>query len=262
MNAHPKVSACITTLNEEANIRRCIESVRWCDEIVVVDSFSADRTVEICKEYTGRVYQYAWRGYIGQKNLIRELAAHEWILFIDADEEISSKLREEIQTELAANSGDIAGYRFPRMVNYLGRWIRHGEWYPDIKLRLFLKERGYSGGTEPHDQVIISGNVKTLRGKLYHYTYENIRDHLETMNRFSSITAQEKFRSNSKFRWVDFLFRPPFRFFKAFIIRGGFLDGRRGFLIALVSAFGVCMKYAKLWEMEGDRARQTAEPPG
>lgn len=260
MTARPKVSVCVTTFNEEQNIRRCLDSVRWCDEIVVVDSFSADRTVEICKEYTERVYQHEWLGYIGQKNLIRRMATHEWILFIDADEEVSPDLREEILNELATNGGSVAGYQFPRMVNYLGRWIRHGEWYPDVKLRLFLKDRGCSGGTEPHDQVFVTGEVKTLRGKLHHYTYTDIHDHLETMNRFSSITAQEKFRLNSRFSWIDFLARPPFRFFKAYVIRRGFLDGRRGFLIALVSAFGVCMKYAKLWELENGKKQRSPAP--
>ncbi len=254
MKSLPKVSACVTTFNEEVNIRCCLESLRWCDEVIVVDSFSSDRTVEICREFTPRVYQHKWLGYIGQKNLIRGMASHDWILFVDADEEVSADLREEIRAELAANDGSVAGYRFPRMVNYLGRWIRHGEWYPDIKLRLFLKSKGHSGGTEPHDQVIVDGGVKTLRGKLYHYTYANMHEHLETMNRFSGITAQEKFRANSRFSWADFLIRPPFRFLKAYILRRGFLDGRRGFLIALVSAFGVCMKYAKLWELENERA--------
>ncbi|MCS6772108.1 MAG: glycosyltransferase family 2 protein [Kiritimatiellae bacterium] len=250
MKTRPKISACVTTFNEERNIRRCLESVRWCDEIVVVDSFSSDRTVEICREYTPRVYQHPWQGYIGQKNYIRRLASHEWILFIDADEEVSPELREEIERELASNDGRIAGYRFPRMVNYLGKWIRHGEWYPDYKLRLFLRERGRSGGTEPHDQVFVDGEVKTLKSPLYHYTYDDIHDHLETMNRFSSITAREKFKIHARFRWRDFLLRPPLRFLKAYIFRGGFLDGRRGFLIAVISAFGVCMKYAKLWELE------------
>lgn len=263
MKPPPKISACVTTFNEEANIRRCLESLRWCDEIVVVDSFSTDRTVEICREYTPRVYQHEWLGYIGQKNLIRKLALHEWVLFVDADEEVSPELRDEIRRELAENGDRFAGYRFPRMVNYIGRWIRHGEWYPDIKLRLFRKDLGYSGGTEPHDIVIVNGPVKTLRGNLYHYTYEDLHDHLETMNRFSTITAAEKFKARSRFRWTDFLFRPPLRFLKAYVLRRGFLDGRRGFLIALISAFGVCMKYAKLWELEY-RAREAgsgAIPP-
>lgn len=245
-----KISACVTTFNEERNIERCLGSLRWCDEIVVVDSFSSDRTVALCRNFTDRVYQHEWLGYIGQKNLIRKMAQHPWILFVDADEEVSPDLKDEILRELDVNNGTVAGYRFPRMVNYIGRWIRHGEWYPDIKLRLFLKDRGRSGGQEPHDQVFVNGPVKTLKGHLWHYTYDDLHDHLETMNRFSSITAQEKFRTGSRFSWVDFLFRPPFRFLKAYVLRRGFLDGRRGFLIALVAAFGVCMKYAKLWELQ------------
>jgi glycosyltransferase involved in cell wall biosynthesis len=246
----PKISACVTTFNEERNIRRCLQSLAWCDEIVVVDSFSTDRTVELSREFTDRVYQHEWLGYIGQKNLIRRMASHPWILFVDADEEVSPELREEMERELAANDGTVAGYEFPRMVNYIGRWIRHGEWYPDIKLRLFFKEKGRSGGQEPHDQVFVNGEVKLLKGHLWHYTYDDLHDHLETMNRFSSITAQEKLRAESRFSKLDFLFRPPFRFLKAFILRRGFLDGWRGFLIALISAFGVAMKYAKLWELE------------
>lgn len=258
-----KISACVTTFNEERNIQRCLASLGWCDEIVVVDSFSTDRTVELCRAFTPRVYQHQWLGYIGQKNLIRRMANHPWILFIDADEEVSPELHHEIEAELAHHDASIAGYQFPRMVNYIGRWIRHGEWYPDIKLRLFLKDRGRSGGQEPHDQVFVNGGVKTLKGHLWHYTYDDMHDHLETMNRFSSITAQEKFRAGSSFRWVDFLLRPPFRFLKAYLVRGGFLDGRRGFLIALIAAFGVCMKYAKLWELHlRDQGQHTGRGTG
>ena len=247
----PKISACVTTFNEERNITRCLESVKgWCDEIVVVDSYSSDRTVDICKRYTDRVYQHEWLGYIGQKNLARDMARNPWILFIDADEEVSPELREEILKELEADPPPYSGYQFPRMVNYLGQWIRHGEWYPDIKLRLFVKAKGQSGGQEPHDQVFVNGPIKTLKSPLWHYTYEDIDDHLTTMNRYSGITAKEKFKSGDRFCWTDFLFRPPFRFIKAYVLRGGFLDGKRGFLIAIVSSFGVCMKYAKLWELQ------------
>ena len=247
----PKISACVTTFNEEGNVVRCLESLKgWCDEIVVVDSYSSDRTVELCKRYTDRVYQHQWLGYIGQKNLARDMAKHPWILFIDADEEISPALRTEILQELDVDPIPFAGYQFPRMVNYLGQWIRHGEWYPDVKLRLFLKAKGQSGGQEPHDQVFVNGPVKTLKQPLWHYTYEDIDDHLTTMNRYSGITAKEKFKGGDRFCWTDFLFRPPFRFLKAYFLRGGFMDGKRGFLIAIISSFGVCMKYAKLWELQ------------
>lgn len=245
-----KISACVTAGNEEANIRRCLESLKWCDEIVVVDSFSQDRTPEICREYTERVYQHEWLGYIGQKNLIRGLARYPWILFLDADEEISPELRDEILAEFEKGPSPYAGYEFRRRVYYLGRWIYHGEWYPDYKLRLFRKDRGRSGGREPHDRVLVEGPVKRLRGHINHFTYDSLRDHLDSVNRFSSITAEEKFRAGERFRWRDFLFRPFWRFFKAYVIKKGFLDGRHGLAIAGISAFGVAMKYLKLWECE------------
>jgi glycosyltransferase involved in cell wall biosynthesis len=244
-----KVAACVITFNEEKNIRRCLGSLSWCDEILVVDSFSKDRTVDLCREFTDRVYQHEWLGYIGQKNFARKMAQHPWILFVDADEEVSPELRAAIENELSQENNSFAGYRFPRMVNYLGKWIRHGEWYPDIKLRLFLKEKGRSGGEEPHDQVFVNGPVKTLKAPLYHFTYDDIHDHVETMNRFSSINAREKFKAGVRFKWSDFLFRPFFRFFKAYIMRRGFMDGWRGLLIANISAFGVCMKYIKIHEL-------------
>ena len=250
MTETPKITACVTTFNEEHNIHRCLGSLAWCDEIVVVDSFSTDRTPEICRTYTDRVYQHEWLGYIGQKNLIRKMATHDWLFFVDADEEVSDELREEIQAAFRKGPGEVCGYECPRMVRYMGRWIRHGEWYPDIKLRLFLRDKGRSGGQEPHDQVFVNGPVKRLRGHLYHYTYDDLHDHVETMNRFSSITAQEKYREGKRFRWTDFLFRPPLRFFKAFVLKRGFLDGTRGFLIALISSVGVYIKYAKLWELD------------
>lgn len=238
------------TFNEERNIERCLKSVAWCDEIVVLDSYSADRTLELCARYTDRVYQHEWQGYIGQRNLIREMATHSWVFFLDADEEVSDALRKEILAEFEVGTDDYVGYRFPRRVFYLNRWIKHGEWYPDIKLRLFKKERGRSIGEEPHDQVVVDGPVKTLSGPLYHYTYDGVADHLDTMNRFSSISAKAKYDADYRFRWMDFIFRPIFRFFKGYFLKLGILDGRRGLLIALVSSFGVAMKYAKVWELQ------------
>lgn len=254
-----KISACIMTLNEENLIERCLKSVTWCDEIVVLDSFSTDRTIEICRAYTDKIFQHEWLGYIGQRNLIRSMATHSWVLFLDADEEVSDALREEIQHEMEINKEAYVGYRFPRCVYYLGRWIRYGEWYPDIKLRLFRKDLGYSVGEEPHDQVVVNGPVKKLNNPLWHYTYANLHEHLETVNRFSGISAQAKYEAGYRFRATDFMFRPFFRFLKAFILKRGFMDGRRGLLIATISAFGVAMKYAKVWEIQ--QAKSYPETP-
>jgi glycosyltransferase involved in cell wall biosynthesis len=233
--------------------------VRWCAQIVVVDSFSTDRTVEIAREYTPHVHQHEWLGYVGQRNLIRQLAGQPWLLFLDSDEEVSPGLREEILAEFRHGDPPYAGFEFPRMVRYIGRWIRHGEWYPDIKLRLFHRDYGRSEGIEPHDRVIVNGPVKRLKSPLWHYTYDDVDDHLATLNRFSTITAQQKFMANAPFRWRDLLFRPALRFLKGYILRGGFLDGSHGFVIALLAAYGAAVKYIKLWELH-QRARTGSAP--
>jgi glycosyltransferase involved in cell wall biosynthesis len=248
--SRPKISACVMTFNEEHNMRRCLESLSFCDEIVILDSFSKDRTVEICKEYTEKVYQETWQGYITQRNRLREIANYDWVLFLDADEEISPSLRDQILYHFRAGPGKYVGFEFPRQVFYLGKWIRHGEWNPDIKLRLFLKDKGHSGGQEPHDMVIVEGPVKTLTGKLWHYTYDDLSHHLNVVNRFSSISAKEMYQSGRRFHLWDLLTRPPTRFIKGYIIKGGFLDGLRGFIVAVIVAYGVAIKYAKLWECE------------
>lgn len=249
------ISACVMTFNEEQNIRRCLKSLTWCDEIIVVDSFSTDATVSICKEYTERVHQHEWLGYIGQRNLVKDMATHDWVLFLDADEEVSPALREALSKVFLNLPAGCVGFEFPRQVYYLGKWIRHGTWYPDYKIRLFRKEMGRSGGVEPHDTVHLDGPAIRLRQPLWHYTYRDLSDHVNTMNRFSSISAQTLFDGGRRFRWLDLLFRPSWRFFKGFVIRSGWMDGWRGFVIDTINAFGVGMKYAKLRELEW-QARQ------
>jgi len=245
-----KISACITACNEERKISRCLESVvPFSDEIVVVDSFSVDRTVEICKRYTDRVYQHEWLGYVGQKNLIKDMAAGPWIFFIDADEEVSPTLCKEIRDLFeSGRSRSYDGFEFPRRVHFLGKWIMHGEWYPDLKLRLFRKDKGDCVGREPHDRVVVHGNTVRLKGPLYHFTYNDIMDQIQTLNRFSSIAAQGMCEEGRRFRMHDLLFRPMVRFVKGYIFKLGFLDGVQGWIIAIASSFFVFLKYAKLWE--------------
>lgn len=246
-----KISACITCCNEEHNIRRCLQSVKWADEIVIVDSFSTDRTPAICREFTDKIHQHVWLGYIGQKNLIKDLADGPWVLFIDADEEVSPDLRDEIVAEFeSGRNSNFDGYEFPRMVRYMGKWIRHGEWYPDYKLRLFRKEKGVCAGKEPHDRTTVLGPKKRMRGNLYHYTYDNIHDQIRTLNDFSTISAKGMYAAGRKFHWIDMFVRPPFRFFKSFITKRGLLDGMLGFIVATISAHGVFLKYAKLYELQ------------
>ena len=252
----PFLSVCIITGNEEANIRRCLESVAWADEIVVVDSFSTDRTREIVREYTDRVFQHRWVGYIGQKAIARNLARGEWILFVDADEAVSPALRDEILATLRRGVPDgVDGFDFPRQVWYMRRWIRHGDWYPDAKLRLFRKARGRCCGIEPHERIEVDGEVGHLREPLFHYTYDDVADQVSTMNRFSTISARSKdLRGRSvPFLLWGMLMHPPFRFFRCYFLKRGFLDGVAGLVIARSAAFSTFLKYAKLWEARLER---------
>ncbi|MCE9613006.1 MAG: glycosyltransferase family 2 protein [Lentisphaerae bacterium] len=256
-----RISACVIVFNEEHKLRRCLASIRWCDEIVVLDSFSTDRTLEVAREFTDRVYQQQWLGYVGQRNTVRELATHRWLLFMDADEEVSPALRDEILEEFSRGTGANMGYEFPRQVYYLGKWIRHGEWYPDVKLRLFNKEFGRTEGVEPHDRVVVHGPVKRLRNPIWHYTYDDVVDHLNRLNRYSTITAQQRYAEGGRLRWADLILHPFFRFIKGYVIRRGFLDGTHGLAIASIASFGAFLKYIKLWELEQTRKEGYQELP-
>jgi len=261
MEEREKISACVICFNEERKIHRCLQSVAWCDETVVLDSMSTDRTVEISRQFTDRVYQHEWLGYVAQRNLVREMSRHPWVLYIDSDEEISEGLRDEIIAEFEHGTGEYVGYEFPRQVYYIGKWIRHGEWYPDVKLRLFKKACGRTEGEEPHDRIVVTGTVKRLKNPVWHYTYNDVRDQMDTLNRFSSITAQHRYVQERPFRWIDLLVRPVLRFLRGYILRGGFLDGAHGFMIAVLSSYGAFAKYAKLWELERRRSAKFKELP-
>ncbi|VGO15600.1 SPBc2 prophage-derived glycosyltransferase SunS [Pontiella desulfatans] len=246
----PAVTACIVSFNEERNIRRCLESVKWCDEIIVVDSFSSDRTVEIAREYTDKVIQREWPGFRAQKEFARLQGGNEWSLQLDADEEISPKLKAELIEAMKCNDGSVNGYEIPRMVNYFGKWIRHGDWYPDRKLRLYRKERGRVVGGEIHEYVAVEGKVKRLRNPIFHYTYDDLTHHLQTLNRYSTISAEEMYKRNRRTYWPDILLRPFWKFVRGYVFRMGFLDGSAGLVIALLSSFGVWMKYLKLRNLQ------------
>ncbi len=246
-----KITVCIICGNEESNIERCLKSVTWADEVLVVDSFSHDKTPEIARRYTPNVIQKAWLGYIGQKKFIAEMAKGPWVLFVDADEEISPTLRAEIEKKFSKPlPAEVHGFDCPRLVPYLGRWIRHGDWYPDTKLRLFKKAFGECGGKEPHDRVYVTGTVQRLRGELFHYTYTDIEDQLATINRFSSISANTHDEEGRRVNVCDLIFRSIYRFVRGYVFKLGFLDGIPGLIVAKNVAFGTFAKYAKLWEIQ------------
>ncbi len=246
MTSRQKLSVTIITFNEEKLIREALESIKWADEIVVVDSLSTDRTVEICKEYTEQVYQISWHGYVEQKNIATEKTTYDWVLNIDADEQVSAPLAEEIRRVLATPSHYV-GYFMPRKTYYLGAWINHCGWYPDYKLRLFDKRAGQWIGKSLHEKVLMKGPTAYFRHDLFHYTYEDVFDHVQTMNNYTSIAADRKTTSISG---AGILFRTFFAFLKKYIVKQGFRDGARGIIVSLLSAFTVTLKYAKLWERQ------------
>jgi glycosyltransferase involved in cell wall biosynthesis len=246
----PTVSAIVVCFNEERNIGACLDSLRWCDEIVVVDSFSTDRTVEICRQYTDRVIQRPWAGYRDQKAFAHSLATKDWVLLVDSDERVTPELRDEIKRELALHGSRYAGVSVPRLVFYLHRWWWRGGWYPDYDIRLFRRNRATWGGTDPHEKILVEGEVRRVRNPLLHFSYRNMEDHVQRINRFTSISSLELFNEGQRWCLGDALFRPAFRFFRSYIIKRGFLDGFAGFYVALTAAVYVFLKYAKLWELE------------
>lgn len=246
-----KISACVICLNEEKNIGRCLKSLDWCDEIIVVDSGSTDDTLDIARAHTDKIHEQPWLGYGGQKEFAWSKAKNEWIFWVDADEVVTPELREEIRTRIEA--GDLpAGFQTPRMVWYLGRWIRHGDWYPDYKLRLFRLDRSRIVNPTIHERVEVDGRVERFKNPLEHYTYENVSHQIRTWNTFTTLMAEDMHQRGRRFRWTDILFRPPWKFIRMYLLKAGFLDGFAGFAAASVSMFGSFEKYLKLRELELD----------
>lgn len=246
----PQISAIVVCFNEEENIRACLESLRWCDEIVVVDSFSTDRTVEICRQYTDRIIQRAWAGYRDQKAFAHSQAARDWVMLVDADERVPPELREEIRDALQRFGTRYAAFSVPRLVHYLGRWWWRGGWYPDYDIRVFRRDLATWGGSDPHEKILISGQVRRLRHPLYHFSYRDISDHLRRINHFTDVSSGELIEGGSPWRWMDNLLRPAFRFFRSYVLKRGFMEGFPGFFVAATAAIYVFLKYAKLRERE------------
>ncbi len=244
-----KVSATIVTLNEERNLARAIKSLKASvDEVVVVDSGSADRTREIAGSLGARVIEEPWRGYAAQKNLAASVAANDWILSIDADEELTPELAEEIR-KLKAAPGSCDGYTMPRKARYLGKWILHSGWYPDRKVRLYNRQHASWRGDYVHESVVVNGMTGELRGDLLHYTCDSLAQHLRTLDRYTTLAAQALAASGKPAPFRRLVFDPPWTFFRSFILQRGFLDGMHGFVIAGMASFYTFMKYAKAREL-------------
>ncbi len=252
----PEISAVIITFNEENNIGRCLESVKKvADEIVVVDSFSTDKTAEICSNYNVRFVQSDFRGYIEQKNLALSLAGCPVVLSLDADEALSPELERSIVE--VKNNWRYDGYYFNRLNNYCGRWMRYTSRYPDRKLRLWDKTKGRFGGTNPHDKVLMDkgSKVSFLRGDIQHYSYATVSEHVAQVNRFTDIASLAYYERGIRAGYIKIVVHPLWRFFREFIIRRGFLDGFNGLVMSSVVSFESFLKYVKLKQLHRNNGR-------
>lgn len=260
--SHSKVSAIIITKNEEKNLARCLKSLQGADQIVVVDSGSTDLTLKIAQEYHAEVYVEEWKGYTEQKNSALQKINGDWVLSLDADEEFSDEAQADIRKLIQEDNPTVDGYAFRRKVFYLGKWIYHGDWYPDYVVRLWRPQNGKFKGGRVHESVEVEGKVKYLRSEIFHYTYQSIEDQKARMQKYAKLWAQDQYDKGKSFRWIDLALRPPARFFRALILKAGWMDGWRGWLIAWMCAREVCMKYKNLRELTDKPSGVGHDVPG
>ena len=247
-----KISAAIITFNEERNIARALESLRCCDEIVVVDSGSTDRTVELATKLGARVIDMAWRGYAGQKNYASDQCEHDWVLSLDADEALSEALEGEIW-QIKKNGPAFDAYTMPRLAQYLGRWILHSGWYPDRKIRLFDRRRAKWVGEYVHESVVAEGTVGHLKSNILHFTCNSLSEHLKTMDRYTTLAAEQLVEQKTPVGWPDLALDPAWTFFRTYVLQRGFLDGFEGLAIAHMASLYNFLKYAKAKNMSPRR---------
>jgi len=256
MASRDKISLAMITYNEERNIEECLESAKWMDEIIVVDSFSTDRTLEICKRYTEGVYQRSWPGFGKQKNFSIEKTTMDWTFVLDADERIPEELRKEIEGILESRETEFSAYRVGRKNYFYGHWLRWGGQYPDWQTRLFRNGAGLYDDTEPHEGFIFKGKLGTLVNPLIHYTERKISDHFPKLNNYSSLAAAQRVQTCKRVHWYDLAFRPLVTFFQVYLRKRGYRDGIPGFIQAIFKSLYTFVKYAKVWEIHQQKESQ------
>jgi glycosyltransferase involved in cell wall biosynthesis len=248
-----RLSACLITFNEADRIDDCLDSLAWCDEIVVVDSHSTDQTRARVQARGARVIERDWAGYVAQKEFACRAAAHDWVLSIDADERVSPPLQAEIESLRAAGFPAAAGWAMPRCSRYLGAWIRHGTWYPDRAIRLFDRRRGRLEANpwyDLHERIVLDGPCGALHHDLWHLPYRSLSEHLETIDRYTTIMAEGLHARGQRAAVADLVLRPWAHFFKGYVLKRGFLDGWRGLLLAQLGAHYVRLRHAKLLALQ------------
>ena len=250
------ISAVIITFNEAQKITRCLNSVRKvADEIIVIDSFSTDNTLTICQQFNVRVEQREWEGYASAKNYGNRIAQHDFILSIDADEVLSPELISSILTEKPRLSG---AYSMNRLTNYCGSWIYHCGWYPDTKIRLFNRQDARWAGDYVHEALEFSRpvDITRLNGDLWHYSFDSLGDHIQRVNQYSDLAAQELVASGKGGYWGKMLISPGVKFVQSYLFRRGILDGFYGFCISAISAFDIFIRYAKAVQLKRAARRE------
>lgn len=259
----PRISACVITLNEADRLGDCLASLSFCDECVVVDSFSTDATVALARESGARVEQRRFDGYRSQKQFAVDLASHDWVLCLDADERVSPALAESIRRARDAGFEGAAGYRFARLSNYFGRFLRHGNAYPDRVMRLFDRRRGgWRGNREVHESASVDGSVQRLDGDLVHFPYRSLHNQLEKTESYARMMATHEFARGKRASLAKLVLAPAWRFWRGFVLRGGFLDGWHGLVYAYVRSNYVRQKTMMLWLLEhGQPLVSPARPP-
>jgi len=245
----PTVTCTIVCQDEAAQIAHALESVTWCDEVVVVDGGSRDATVEIARQYAARVLHNPWPGYRAQKQFALDAATSDWVLNLDADERVSDELANEIRWELARVPDDVDGFTIPRLVGYLGRWWWRGGWYPRPVLRLVRRAHTTWGGTDPHDRAEVPGRVVGLHAPIFHYTYEDVIDHLRSVAKLTAVAAREV-SAGRHVGIARLALEPGWRFLRAYLLRGGWREGMPGFFVAVTDAFYLFLRWTRVWDRE------------
>ncbi|MBI5573996.1 MAG: glycosyltransferase family 2 protein [Elusimicrobia bacterium] len=245
------ISAIIITKNEEYNLPRCLESVKWADEIIVVDSGSTDSTIEIARRFGAKVFENQWQGYGAQKNFAIDKATNDWILSIDADEEVSPELQEEIK-KVIQNPGNYAAFKIPRKLIFQGKFLRWGSCYPNYQIRLFHKGKAKFNLDFVHEKLVVDGKIGLLKGSLLHYSYKDLSDYFDRFNCYTTLDAQKRFSKGKKFYFWYYI-QPLLRFFNMYFLRLGLLDGLQGFIWAVLCSFYNFVKFLKLKELRNEK---------
>ena len=255
----PKLSVTIITLDEAEHIAAAIDSAAWADEIILIDSGSRDGTTDIGRAKGARVVTRDWPGYVDQKNYAASIATHDWIFSLDADERIPAALAREIRALLATEPPK-RGYRVPRVTFHLGRWIRTTDFYPDFQTRLYDRRAARWNGKYVHESVSVDGPSGQLREELQHYSYRDLRDHLDRINHYSTLAAKQMHEAGRRAGPLDLLLHPPAAFLRNYLLRRGILDGTVGLTLSIVNSYSVFLKFAKLWELSTNPKAQSPNP--